>query len=42
MQKKYIVRLTDAEREMLSRLVKKRRVSCSKGASCPGPAQGGC
>jgi len=30
MQKKYIVRLTDAERETLNRLVKKRRVSAQK------------
>ena len=30
MQKKYIVRLTDAERETLNRLVKKRRVSSQK------------
>jgi Homeodomain-like domain len=30
MQKKYIVRLTDAEREMLSRLVKQRGVSSQK------------
>ena len=30
MQKKYIVRLTDAERETLDRLVKKRRVSAQK------------
>jgi transposase len=30
MQKKYIVRLTEAEREMLSRLVKQRRVSSQK------------
>jgi hypothetical protein len=30
MQKKYIVRLTDAEREILSRLVKQRRVSSQK------------
>jgi hypothetical protein len=30
MQKKYIVRLTDAERETLSRLIKKRRVSAQK------------
>jgi hypothetical protein len=30
MQKKYIVRLTDAERETLHRLVKKRRVSSQK------------
>jgi hypothetical protein len=30
MQKKYIVRLTDTEREMLSRLVKQRRVSSQK------------
>jgi hypothetical protein len=30
MQKKYLVRLTDAEREMLSRLVKTRRVSAQK------------
>jgi homeodomain-containing protein len=30
MQKKYIVRLTDEERETLNRLVKKRRVSSQK------------
>jgi hypothetical protein len=30
MQKKYIVRLTDAEREALNQLVKKRRVSAQK------------
>jgi hypothetical protein len=30
MQKKYLVRLTDAEREMLNRLVKTRRVSAQK------------
>lgn len=30
MQKKYVVRLTDAEREMLNGLVKKRRVSAQK------------
>ena len=30
MQKKYVVRLTDAEREMLHGLVKKRRVSAQK------------
>jgi transposase len=30
MQKKYIVRLTDTEREMLTRLVKQRRVSSQK------------
>jgi hypothetical protein len=30
MQKKYVVRLTDAEREMLGRLVKQRRVSSQK------------
>jgi Homeodomain-like domain len=30
MQKKYIVRLTGAEREMLSRLVKQRRISSQK------------
>jgi len=30
MQKKYVVRLTDAEREMLNRLVKTRRVSAQK------------
>jgi hypothetical protein len=30
MQKKYIVRLTDAERETLNRLVKKRRVSAQR------------
>ena len=30
MQKKYIVRLTDVERETLDRLVKKRRVSSQK------------
>jgi hypothetical protein len=30
MQKKYIVRLTDAEREILNRLVKQRRVSAQK------------
>jgi Homeodomain-like domain len=30
MQKKYIVRLTDTEQEMLSRLVKQRRVSSQK------------
>ena len=30
MQKKYIVRLTDEERETLNRLVKKRRVSAQK------------
>ena len=30
MQKKYIVRLTDAEREILSKLVKQRRVSSQK------------
>ena len=30
MQKKYIVRLTDVERETLNRLVKKRRVSSQK------------
>ena len=30
MQKKYIVRLTDAERESLNELVKKRRVSAQK------------
>lgn len=30
MQKKYIVRLTDAERESLNALVKKRRVSAQK------------
>lgn len=30
MQKKYIVRLTDVEREMLSGLIKQRRVSCQK------------
>ena len=30
MQKKYLVRLTDAEREMLNRLVKSRRVSAQK------------
>lgn len=30
MQKKYVVRLTDAERETLNRLVKKRRVSSQK------------
>ena len=30
MQKKFIVRLTDTEQEMLSRLVKQRRVSSQK------------
>ena len=30
MQKKYVVRLTDAEREILNRLVKTRRVSAQK------------
>src|SRR5437762_11528694 len=30
MQKKYVVRLTDAEREILNSLVKKRRVSAQK------------
>jgi transposase len=30
MQKKYVVRLTDAEREILSKLVKQRRVSSQK------------
>ena len=30
MQKKYLVRLTDAEREILNRLVKTRRVSVQK------------
>jgi hypothetical protein len=30
MQKKYIVRLTDAEREALTRIVKKRRVAAQK------------
>ena len=30
MQKKYIVRLTNAERETLNRLIKKRRVSAQK------------
>jgi hypothetical protein len=30
MQKKYVVRLTDTEQEMLSRLVKQRRVSSQK------------
>src|SRR3984893_3588281 len=31
MQKKYIVRLTDAEREMLTGLLKRKRVAAQKG-----------
>ena len=38
MQKKYIVRLTDAEREMLSRLVKQATCLVPEGASCPDSA----
>ncbi len=41
MQKKYVVRLTDAEREMLTGLLKRKRVAAQKVRRCSGEAEVG-